>query len=117
MNELEKTRLELVEYFKYRANSEQLSINPFENVKTLDLFDRLFDETKGARRINIDLDCASNLPLNGFSKAFGIEPNDVYLLTVFVTELPADFERLWAIYYSWMHDEMSADEALKATAR
>lgn len=92
-------------------------IHPNGDQRTLDLCERLYDEELGDRKINIDFDSESTLPLNGFAKNFGLEPESTLLLTVFVNEESADFERLWAIYRGWLHDGMTPEAALAAKAR
>jgi hypothetical protein len=117
MEKIAETRNILTEFFKSQADLEGISVNPSDDLKMLDLFDRIFDESREGRRINIDFDPESTLPLNGFCKKFGLEPNEVSLLTIFVSETPADFERLWTIYRGWMHDGMSAEALLEVEAR
>jgi len=114
---LRDKRSELNRRFILLATREDIDLEYNEDIKTLDVCDRLFDATIGERRINIDYNPSSQLTIDGFVKDFESEIGAAALLTISVNDVGLDAERLWGLYKGWLQEGISPEAALEALAR
>ncbi|HEY1605802.1 MAG TPA: hypothetical protein VGF77_09420 [Allosphingosinicella sp.] len=90
------------------ANNENSEITYDTDNKSLDLLSRLYDEERSDRRINIDYDQDTTLPINGFVKLVGLN-NNIELLTIVISDNTMNLEQLWKIRKAWMDRRENVD--------
>jgi hypothetical protein len=109
---LHDLRNTLLDRFRSFARAESVVISPSENIRTLDVCDRLYDERAGDRRLNIDIDTDSPRDLRGFYRSSEWNGATVHLITLYSDGKSMDWARLWNVRRSWLADREISDKAL-----
>lgn len=109
---LHELRNILLDKFRNFALAESVAISPSENIQTLDVCDRLYDERAGDRQLHIDIDTDSPRDLRGLFRSSEWDGATVHLITLCSDGKSMDWARLWSVRKSWLAEREISEKAL-----
>jgi hypothetical protein len=109
MTLLESHRSKLMEHFEAQASLAGLPLSPYGDVRTLNLMDRLFRESRHGRDIVIEFSPRQALELDHFFKDAERDDGFIALLYIAVKEPIGLLPTLWSMYRDWIHEGRSRE--------
>jgi hypothetical protein len=110
MDDLERNRIFLEDFFEARAKSSAISLSPRRDPLYLNSVERLYEGYSEDRAFFIDYEPDNLIVVDLFFREIEIDGSKIWLLNVGARLIEENAALLWDIYRAWMHDRKTMEE-------